>query len=331
MTHDGPAKLFGGIEAGGTKFICRIVDWDGTVLRTERIPTRTPTETLPSVARFFRNAAAELGSVAALSVGSFGPLALRPTATDFGSITSTPKPGWSNINLLTHFRDELSVPVLLDTDVNCAALGEHMFGSARGLDTFCYVTVGTGIGVGMIVNGLPYGGANHPEVGHIRVPRVPGDDVFQGCCPFHGDCLEGLACGPAIKARWGLSPTELPDCHPAWAIEADYIAALCANLSYIMRPERIIIGGGVMQRRHLYSLIRDSLSDKLAGYDASLRDIDLETYIAEPTSGDSAGVSGALMLAYRHVEKDWPKHWRTGAHPTGNTEQSLEFEEGAHG
>lgn len=312
MTIVTQTGLLGGIEAGGTKFICGIADRDGVILDTIRIPTEAPAQTLAAVASFFQSAVERHGALAGLSIGSFGPLSLRPAAPDFGSITSTPKPGWSGVDLVGYFRNALGVPVAIDTDVNCSAVGERLFGSGRGLDSFCYVTIGTGIGVGMIVNGAPYGGANHPEAGHIRLPRAPGDEAFAGHCPFHGDCLEGLACGPAMMARWGVRPPELPDDHPAWAIEADYIAGLCANLTYIMRPDRIILGGGVMQRPHIYGLIRNALGEKLAGYDSSIRDLDLNDYIAQPTAGASAGLCGALAIAYHEAARQWPAHWRMG-------------------
>lgn len=313
--------IFGGIEAGGTKLLCGIAHEDGTILEQIRIPTTTPAETLKAASDFFEAAAGRHGTMAALGIGSFGPLSLRPTANDYGCITTTPKPGWSGTDLVGYLRDRLVVPIEIDTDVNCAAVGERLFGSGRGLDTFCYVTIGTGIGVGMIVNGAPYGGANHPEAGHIRVPRAPGDDSFEGHCPFHGDCLEGLACGPAMKARWGIRPPELPDDHPAWGMEADYVAALCTNLTYVMRPDRIILGGGVMQRPQIYQLVRKALMEKLAGYDASIRDLDPETYIAEPTAGSSAGLSGALAMAHHLVRRRWPAHWRLGSQEDATGEQ----------
>lgn len=310
MTLASPQDLLGGIEAGGTKFICGVAAADGTMLETIRIPTADPAETLNAVAEFFEGVVSRAGPLAALSIGSFGPLSLCPDAADFGSITDTPKPGWSNVNLLGFLEHRLSVPISFDTDVNCAAVGERLFGNGRGLDTFCYVTVGTGIGVGTIMGGFPHGGANHPEAGHIRVPKAAGDDGFEGICPFHKDCVEGLASGPAMKARWSVRPPDLPDDHPAWAIEADYIAALCANLTYIVRPDRIILGGGVMQRSHIYRLVREALAEKLAGYDASIRKLDLEHYISEPGAGSSAALWGAVATAYRLVTKRWPTHWR---------------------
>ncbi len=300
--------LLGAIEAGGTKFLCAICDRDGTTLAQARIPTTTPDSTLSAVSDFFADATGRYGELSAFSIGSFGPLSLSPVATDYGCITSTPKLGWQNVDLLAHFRDTVAAPTVLDTDVNCAAVGERLFGSGQGLDTFCYVTIGTGVGVGVLINGAPHGGANHPEAGHIRLPRAPGDDQFAGICPYHGDCLEGLACGPAMQARWGVPAENLPADHPAWNIEADYLAGLCATLTYTVRPDRIIIGGGVMQPP-MYDRLRQALTEKLAGYDASMRAIDMADYVAAPTAGASAGLTGALAIAYRTATRQWPMHW----------------------
>lgn len=306
-------QLLGGVEAGGTKFLCGVANADGVVLDQVRIPTTTPAATLGAASAFFAKAQVQHGPLAALSIGSFGPLSLRSTAPDYGSITSTPKVGWSQVDLLGHFAQTLDVPMALDTDVNCAAVGELLFGSGRGLDTFCYVTVGTGIGVGLLVGGAPHGGANHPEAGHIRLPRALGDHAFDGICPFHGDCLEGLASGPAIRARWGRPAEELAAGHPAWGVIAEYIAGLCANLTYIVRPDRIIIGGGVMQPIDMLARVRTALHGQLAGYDSSIADLDMDTYVAAPTAGDSAGLTGALAVAHRLVTRQWPMHWAIGA------------------
>ncbi len=300
--------LLGAIEAGGTKFLCAVSDRDGATLMQTRIPTTTPDETLGAASAFFADAIARHGALAAFSIGSFGPLSLNPVASDYGCITSTPKAGWQDVDLLGHFRDTIAAPTALDTDVNCAAVGERLFGSGQGLDTFCYVTVGTGIGVGVLINGAPHGGANHPEAGHIRLPRAPSDDRFAGTCPYHGDCLEGLASGPAMKARWGVPAEALPGDHRAWDIAADYLAGLCATLTYTVRPDRIIIGGGVMQPQ-MYDRVRRALTEKLAGYDASMRAIDMADYVAAPTAGASAGLTGALALAYRKTTRQWPMHW----------------------
>ncbi|WP_307001703.1 ROK family protein [Sphingomonas sp. SORGH_AS_0879] len=314
--------LLGGIEAGGTKFLCAVADRDGRILAETRIATTVPAETLGAASAFFRDAQRVHGGLSAFSVGSFGPLSLNPLATDYGCITSTPKPGWENTDLLGHFRQSIEAPMTLDTDVNCAAVGERLFGSGQGLDSFCYVTVGTGIGVGLLIAGAPHGGANHPEAGHIVVPRAPGDDIFAGICPFHGDCLEGLACGPAMHARWGVPAEQLPTDHPAWAIEADYVAALCATLTYVVRPDRIILGGGVMQPQ-MYGRVRSALVAKLAGYDASMRMIDMEDYVVAPTAGSSAGLTGALALAYRTATRQWPMHWRM-AEPSNTNKETVD-------
>jgi fructokinase len=317
--------LLGGIEAGGTKFLCGVTDLNGNMIAETRVPTTTPGETLAAVDVFFAEVAQRNGPIAVLSIGSFGPLSLQATAKDFGSITSTPKLAWQNVNLLEHFERTLGVPMALDTDVNCAAVGEHLFGSGRGRDTFCYITIGTGIGVGLLVNGAPHGGANHPEAGHIRLPRAVGDNSFKGICPFHVDCLEGMASGPAMRARWGMPAEDLPDGHIGWSIAADYIAGLCATLTYIVRPDRIILGGGVLQRDGLYTLVREALTAKLAGYDASMRDVDMTGYIVPPTAGSSAGLTGALALAYRKVTRQWPAHWPVGGQPA-----SIQIEGSVH-
>jgi len=301
--------LLGGIEAGGTKFLCAVADQNGHSLAEVRIPTTTAADTLDAASAFFAEAQLEFGRIDALSIGSFGPLSLNPVAPDHGCITSTPKAGWQDIDLLRHFRATLDVPMTLDTDVNCAAVGEHLFGSGMGLDTFCYVTIGTGIGVGLLIGGAPHGGANHPEAGHIRLPRAPGDVDFAGICPFHGDCIEGLASGPAMSARWGVVGERLPTDHPGWEMEVDYIAGLCATLTYVVRPDRIILGGGVMAAPDMHDRVRRALRTKLAGYDASLRSVDMTDYVAVPTAGASAGLTGALALAYRTTMRQWPAHW----------------------
>lgn len=308
----GAPITFGGIEAGGTKVLCGVAREDGTILEQTRIATTTPDETLRAATDFFASASKRHGTMAALGIGSFGPLSLRPTARDYGRITSTPKPGWQNADILSHFRRTLEIPVTLDTDVNAAAVGELLFGRGRGLDTFCYVTIGTGIGVGLLIDGSPHGGANHPEAGHIRVPRAANDAGFSGNCPFHRDCLEGLASGPAMQMRWGVPPEDLPDDHSAWRTAAHYVGELCATLTYVLRPDRIIIGGGVM-RPHVYDLVRVALAEKLADYDTSIGDLDLTDYIARPLAGSSAGLTGSLALAYRLVTGRWPMHWAVGA------------------
>lgn len=307
MSHS-PLTL-GAIEAGGTKILCGVADQDGRLLAHTRIATTNPIETIGAARDFFA-AQADAGlPLDALSIGSFGPLSLDPVAKDYGAITSTPKRGWADFDFVGFLRKSIAAPITIDTDVNCAAVGEGLFGSGRGLDTFCYVTVGTGIGVGVFIDGSPHGGANHPEAGHIRLPRAPGDTDFTGICPYHGDCLEGLASGPAIMARWGVAGEDLPLSHPAWDIEADYLAGLCATLTYIVRPDRIILGGGVMASPTMHARVKQALVAKLAGYDASIRALDMDEYVVAPTAGPSAGLTGALALAYRTVTRQWPVHW----------------------
>lgn len=301
--------LLGAIEAGGTKVLCGIADEDGRLLSRVRIPTITPIETMGAARDFFTKNTPSGRALHALSIGSFGPLSLNPVASNYGNITSTPKRGWEDFDLLEFLKQAISAPITLDTDVNCAAIGERLFGSGRGLDTFCYVTVGTGIGVGVLIDGAPHGGANHPEAGHIRLPRAPGDTEFAGICPYHGDCLEGLACGPAMMARWGVAGESLPSDHPAWEIEADYLAGLCATLTYVVRPDRIILGGGVMESADIHAQVRRALTAKLAGYDTSLRALDMDDYVVAPSAGPSAGLTGALALAYRTATRQWPMHW----------------------
>ena len=317
---DQSARLLGGIEAGGTKFLCGVTDMDGNMVAQTRINTTDPVTTLESVDAFFRTVAQQNGPVSALSIGSFGPLSLQPTADDYGAITSTPKKGWQDVHLVQHFEATMDVPVAIDTDVNCAAVGEHLFGSGKGLDTFAYVTVGTGIGVGLLMKGAPHGGANHPEAGHIRLPRAPGDTDFPGICPFHGDCLEGMACGPAMAARYGQAAESLPPDHDGWRIAAHYIAGLCATLTYVVRPDRIILGGGVMQ----FPGMHDRVRTQLAGYDTSIRQIDMAEYVAPPSAGPSAGLTGALAIAYRQLTRRWPAHWHVSPSAANVQEKQVD-------
>ncbi len=294
--------LFGGIEAGGTKFVCVVGSGPTRILARERFPTTTPQETLARVVDFFRPYADDLQ---ALGVGSFGPVDLHPDSPTHGFITTTPKPGWQHTNVKGFLEDALHVPVMFETDVNAAAWGEHRWGAAQDVDTFVYVTVGTGIGGGAVVNGRLVHGLVHPEMGHMRVPHDWEADPFQGTCPFHGDCLEGLAAGPALAARWGMRGELLPDDHPAWDLEARYLGLAVANLVCVLSPQRIILGGGVMRRTTLFPRIRRVVQDVLAGYvrDPALEE-QIEAYIVPPALGDDAGVLGALALAMDAPSQD---------------------------
>ena len=294
---DEAGRLMGGIEAGGTKVVCAVGTGPDDVRAEARVPTTTPAETIGRVVAFFVEQAAR-APLAALGVASFGPVDLDPRSPSFGSITTTPKSGWRGVDLVGPLRKALGVPVGFDTDVNAAALAEHRWGAGRGLATLVYVTVGTGIGGGAVVAGRPLHGLVHPEMGHLRVPHDRARDPFAGICPAHGDCWEGLATAPAIAARWRRAPETLPDGHPAWALEAHYLALGLANVVLTLSPERVVLGGGVMARSHLYPLVRATVSELLGGYLASPALGDgLERYIVPPALGERAGVLGALLLA----------------------------------
>jgi fructokinase len=293
----GRGRLVGGIEAGGTKVVCAVGTGPDDVRAEVRVPTTTPARTVELVAAFFLEQATR-APLAALGVASFGPLDLDRRSPTFGFITTTPKPGWRGVDVLGPLRTALGLPLALDTDVNAAALAEQRWGVGRGLGTVVYVTVGTGIGGGVVVDGRPLHGLLHPEMGHVRVPHDQAHDPFPGSCPTHGDCWEGLATAPAIAARWGRAPETLPDDHPAWPVEAHYLALGLANIVLTLSPERIVLGGGVMARAHLYGLVRSEVSDLLGGYLSSPALADgLERYIVPPALGDRAGVLGAMALA----------------------------------
>ncbi len=289
--------LYGGIEVGGTKIICAIGSGPEDVRAEVRFPTTTPGEALAQIIAFFRQQ--QLAApLAAVGIGSFGPISLDPLAPDYGSITTTPKPGWANTELVESVGRALGVRVGFDTDVNAAALGEWRWGATRGLDTFIYLTVGTGVGGGGLSNGRLMHGLLHPEMGHICLPRDRQSDPFTGICPYHGDCLEGLASGPAIEARWGLPAESLPSDHPAWLLEARYLALACVSYICTLSPQRIILGGGVMSQSHLFPMIRQDVQRLLNGYiqaPAILQQID--AYIVPPGLGSRVGVLGALALA----------------------------------
>jgi fructokinase len=272
-------NLLGGIEAGGTKFVCGVGTGPGD-LETIHIPTTSPEATTAAAAEFLGKHALE-----AVGIASFGPVNL---ATGF--ITSTPKTAWRNFDLAGAIRKALGVPVGFDTDVNGAALGEARWGAAQGVSDFVYLTVGTGIGGGAMVDGRLLHGLAHPEMGHTRIPHDTARDPFAGVCPFHGDCLEGLASGPAIEARWGMPAPDLAPDHPAWALEAHYLALALANWMYTLSPKLILLGGGVAEQSQLFGQIRKELAGILNGYIQGCE-------IAPPGLGSRAGVLGALALA----------------------------------
>ncbi|WP_309120059.1 ROK family protein [Paenibacillus sp.] len=282
---------FGAIEAGGTKFVCGIGNQAGEIEERVQFPTGRPEETLERASAFFRGR-----DVAAIGVGSFGPLDLDRESPTYGCVTTTPKPGWSGYDFVGTLRSALDVPIGFDTDVNAAALGEATWGAAQGLNSCAYYTIGTGIGVGVYVEGRLVHGLVHPEAGHVLTRRHPKDE-FAGICPYHGDCLEGLAAGPALQARWGVNGSELPADHPAWEIEAYYLGQSIAGTMLTLSPKKVILGGGVMKQDHLFPLIRMEVRKSLNGYiraAAVMNDID--GYIVPPGLGEHAGLAGALVL-----------------------------------
>jgi fructokinase len=287
---------FGGIEAGGTKWVCGIGNGDAKVLETETFPTTTPAETISRAAEFF----VKSGLPDGLGVGSFGPIDVHRASPTWGQITTTPKPGWAHTNLIASIRAALDIPVVFDTDVNAAALAESRWGAAGGLETFSYITVGTGIGGGAIVNGRLLHGLLHPELGHMRIPHDRGRDSFDGVCPYHGDCLEGLASGEAIRQRWGRPGEELSGDAAVWELESEYLALGLMNIVCTLSPQRIVLGGGVTKQATLLPLVRRRLQELLAGYFNApelTRPEAIDRYIVPPGLGDQAGVLGAIELA----------------------------------
>lgn len=304
--------LLGGIEAGGTKFVCAVGDSTGKIIAQTIIPTVTPDVTMPQVIDFFKKNGQ---SLSAIGIGSFGPVDPDPESPYFGYITTTPKLAWCQYNILGAIKDAFHLPVGFDTDVNAAALGEHRWGAAKEIDTFIYITVGTGIGGGGMVNGSLMHGLMHPEMGHIFIPQNKERDPFEGVCPYHGNCLEGLATGPAMMKRWGVdSALDLPPDHPAWTLEAEYLSYAIANWIETLSPKKIIMGGGVMKQKILLHKILPRVQAILNGYikhKAILHDID--HYIVSPALEDQSGLYGALALAeqaysFAQEEEMWRRH-----------------------
>lgn len=286
-------SVYGGIEAGGSKWECAVGTGPEDLRAATTFPTTTPAETIDRAVAFFERE----GPVEAIGVGSFGPLDGNPASPTWGYITTTPKPGWAQTDVGPEIRRRLSVPVAFDTDVNAAALGEHRWGATQGLDTSCYITVGTGIGGGGIVGGKRLHGLMHPEVGHMRIPHDRDADPFPGVCPYHGDCWEGLASGRAIEARWGKPAAEVNDA-AAWDLEASYLALGLVSVICVLSPERIVIGGGVMNRAGLLAHVRREIVALMNGYlDAPVLGDGIADFVTSPALGPRAGVLGALALA----------------------------------
>lgn len=287
------SDLYGAIEGGGTKFVCGIGDARGS-RETTIIPTRDPAATFAAVGAFFA-AGARHGPLKAIGLASFGPMELDRAAPDYGRILRTPKTAWVGADLIAHLRAFTDRPIGLDTDVNGAARAEA---DAAGLSDLAYVTVGTGVGVGIVSRGQIVSGAGHPEVGHLLIRPHPGQEGFAGICPFHGTCIEGLASGPAMRAAWGVPAERLPPGHPAWDIQADYLAQLCMTLVLTVVPARIVLGGGVMQQDFLRDAIRARTRALLGGYVAKYdSDTAMAGLITAPQCTEPPGLVGAYLLA----------------------------------
>ncbi|MEP7242851.1 MAG: ROK family protein [Gammaproteobacteria bacterium] len=294
----GTRKLLAGVELGGTKCVCILGTGPDDIRVQERLPTTGPEATLSRIEALLEQWTTQHGAFVALGIASFGPLDLKPGSATHGFIKATTKPGWSNTDVAGRLARRFSVPVEVNTDVNGAALAEGRWGGAQGLDDFAYITVGTGVGVGLIVNGAPVFGCNHTEMGHIRVARMAGDQ-WPGACVFHGDCVEGLASGPAIEARAGVSADHLATDHVAWAAVAHTLGQLLHTLVLTTAPRRIFLGGGVMaSQEHLFPRVRHELQASLKGYvEVAPVNRGIKQYVVPPGLGTLAGPLGSLALA----------------------------------
>jgi fructokinase len=288
------ADIYGGVETGGTWVVCALGTGPDDISAEETFATGEPGPTLERIAAFFERGPRP----ATIGIGSFGPVDLDPGSPTWGHVTSTPKPGWAHTPVAPVLAERLGLPVRFDTDVTTAALAEHRWGAARGAHSMCYLTVGTGIGAGLVIDGRPVHGLVHPEVGHLRIPHDRDRDPFAGACPSHGDCWEGLAAGGAIGQRWGANPRELADDHPAWALEAEYVALGILAIVLVASPQRVVVGGGVMARPGLLDAVRARLVELNAGYlETPMMGEGIGSYVVAPALGERAGVLGAIALA----------------------------------
>ena len=289
--------ILGALEAGGTKMVCAIGNEKGEIMEQVSIPTETPDVTVPKLLSFFKEKKIE-----ALGIGCFGPIDLDRNSATYGYITTTPKLAWQNYDMVGTFKKELGVPVGFDTDVNGSVLGEYTWGIAKGLHSCIYITIGTGVGVGVIVDGRLLHGMMHPEGGHILLHKLP-QDTYEGFCPFHKNCMEGLAAGPAIEGRWGQKAYYLMDREEVWELEAEYIAQALVNYTMLLSPQRIILGGGVMHQTQLLALVREKFKTLLNGYIKTKEIEDLENYIVLQSLNDKQGIMGALKLGMMELER----------------------------
>ncbi len=293
--------LFGGLEAGGTKFNCVIGYGNGDIIARQIFPTTSPQETLTRTRGFFEENVSVHGSLQALGIAHFGPVEINRNTENYGKIMASAKPDWSYTDIVGYFSSIFDVPIAFQSDVNIAAMGEHYFGAAKDIDNFIYITVGTGIGGGVYVNGELLNDLRHPEIGHMLIPH---EDPFQGCCPYHKNCLEGLASGPAIRKRWGSPAETLDRDHPAWELEAQYLAILCVNLTYCYAPEKIILGGGVMQQEQIFTLVRQRFLSLMNGYMSTLDTAMIEQYIVPPQLAGDAATKGSLIFAQQAYDSN---------------------------
>lgn len=293
----GIGVIIGAVEAGGTKIVCGIGNESGEIIDRVSFPTEQPEKTIGQIIAYFKDK-----QVSAIGLGFFGPINIDENSPEYGYVTTTPKPGWGNYPVVPELRKAFDVPLGWDTDVNAAALGEATWGAAKGLDSCLYYTIGTGVGVGVYLEGKLMHGLVHPEGGHVLTRLYPGD-TFKGVCPYHGNCLEGVAAGPAIQARWGVKADQLPADHEAWEIEAYYIGQAVASAILLASPKKVVLGGGVMHQMQLFPLIREQVKRNLAGYvSASAVAEQIDDYIVPPGLGDNAGLSGSLALGLRALQ-----------------------------
>ncbi|WP_040978039.1 ROK family protein [Oceanobacillus jeddahense] len=282
--------MIGAIEAGGTKFVCAVGNPDGTILERTSFPTTSPEETLAKVEEFFAQHPIEK-----MGVGAFGPINLRADSENYGAVENTPKIPWRNYPLLEELKKRFNIPVAINTDVIAACLGEYEYGIGKDVSSCLYITVGTGIGAGLVQDGEPFQGRNHSEMGHVLLQKHP-EDTFEGTCPNHGTCLEGLASGPAIEARHGRKGAELADEDQVWEIEAHYLAQAILDFFVVLSPEKIILGGGVMKQEKLYPMVREKFMERLNGY---IEVADVNELIVAPGLNDEQGVKGCIALAIK--------------------------------
>lgn len=291
--------LFGGLEAGGTKMVCAVGREDGTLIDRVSIQTRSSEETIPELIDYFKEK-----KVKALGIGCFGPLDLNRASKSYGSITNTPKAGWTGVNITEQMKKALDIPVGIDTDVNAAILGEVVYGAAKGCSNAIYMTVGTGVGVGVYINGSLVHGLVHPEAGHMMICRNKAD-TFQSCCPFHSNCVEGLASGTALERRFGHKAQELSERKDVWELESDYLAQAVADYILVYSPEKIILWGGVMHQKFLLPMVREKVQKILNGYvmDSHLTEQQIENYIVYPELGENPGILGSIYLGIKEFKE----------------------------